>query len=120
MKEGKSYPKFIWLSLEHRQILHLYNSVLRGYLNYYSFVHNYGKMAALCVFILKQSCAKLLAAKYSLGTMAKVYQKFGPDFKIVHEGKKERKEYVFLKASYKITFKFNSNSTPNIPSLYGS
>jgi group II intron reverse transcriptase/maturase len=79
MKEGKSAPKFIWLSLEHRQILHMYNSVLRGYLNYYKFSPNYGSLVSTMVFILKSSCAKLLAAKYSLGTMSKTFAKFGPE-----------------------------------------
>jgi hypothetical protein len=80
------------MSLEHRQIVHQYNAVLRGYLNYYKFVHNYGNLVSLLVHILKGSCAKLLAAKYTLGTQAKVYQKFGslltsPTFGLYPKGK---------------------------------
>jgi len=120
MKAGKSNPKFIWLSLEHRQIIHLYNSVLRGYLNYYKFTHNYGKLTSSLVYILKSSCAKLLAAKYSLGTEAKVYRKFGPQLAVPITEKGKVKIHGFLKPSYVLTMKFLTNSTPIIKSLYGS
>ena len=113
MKNNVSYPKFVWMSLEHRQILHLYNSVLRGILNYYSFVHNYGKLVSRTCFELKQSCAKLLAAKFTLGTMAEVYSKFGSTLEYKHTDKRGKtKSYSFLKPSYKLTFKFFINSTP--------
>lgn len=101
----------------------MYNSVLRGYLNYYKFAHNYGRVASVTVYILKQSCAKLLAAKYSLDTMARVYAKFGPQLSTVHVDKndpKKKKTYSFLKPSYKITLKFLMNSSPVIKALYGS
>lgn len=75
---GKPAPRFLWLHNNHDQIIHLYNSVFRGYLNYYYFVHNYSRLVSLLNFILKQSAAKLLAAKYKLGTQAKVFKKFGP------------------------------------------
>jgi hypothetical protein len=42
IKYGKAAPKFLWLHNDHNQIISLYNSVVRGYLNYYSFAHNYG------------------------------------------------------------------------------
>lgn len=46
MKYDKSYPKFIWMSMTHRQILDRYMATMRGILNYYSFAHNYGALAA--------------------------------------------------------------------------
>jgi hypothetical protein len=70
----------------HKQILILYNSVLRGYLNYYSFVHNYSRLASYLYFTLKGSCGKLLAAKFSMRSMVKVLTKFGKDLSF-----KERK-----------------------------
>ena len=79
IKNGAPNPKTVWLPLEHRQIIHLYNSVYRGYLNYYSFTYNYGRVVSRLGFVLRQSCAKLLAMKYSLGTMAKAHEKFGPN-----------------------------------------
>jgi hypothetical protein len=62
-------------------IINLYNSVLRGYLNYYSFTHNYSRLASSMEFILKTSCAKLLAAKYKLRSVNKVLSEFGDDLK---------------------------------------
>ena len=70
-------PRFLWLHNNHDQIIHLYNSVMRGFLNYYSFAHNYSRLVSLLNHILKQSAAKLLAAKFKLGTRAKVFAKFG-------------------------------------------
>lgn len=111
MKDGKSSPKFLWLHLEHDQIILLYNSVMRGYLNYYNFAHNYGRLASYTEYILKQSCAKLLAAKFSLGTMAKVYKKFGNAL----TGPKGKS---LFKPSYKMTLKFLTSASPIIGGLY--
>jgi hypothetical protein len=103
----------------------MYNAVLRGYLNYYNFAHNYGRVASRTEFILKASCAKLLAAKFKLGTMSKVFEKFGPKLQTQHtsktaKGKEVTKEYVFFKPSYAITLKFLRNTSPVIKALYGS
>lgn len=84
ISSGLSIPKMVWLPLEHRQIIHMYNSVFRGYLNYYSFVHNYPRLVSRLGLILRQSCAKLLATKFSLGTMSKVYNKFGRNLSVTH------------------------------------
>lgn len=122
MKEEKSSPKFVWLSLEHRQIIHLYNSVLRGYLNYYKFTHNYGRLVSSLTWILKSSCAKLLAAKYSLGSESKVLDKYGPQLSVPKgvKGKNGEKSVSFINPSYKLTLKFLTNNSPIIKSLYGS
>lgn len=77
IRNGKPYPKFIWMSLNKDQILHLYNSVYRGILNYYSFAHNINQLNSLVGLILKESVTRLLAAKFSLNTRAQVYKKFG-------------------------------------------
>lgn len=74
-------PKFLWLGNTKDQIISLYNSVIRGYLNYYSFVHNYAKMAGWVYLNLKSSCAKLLAAKFTLKSQNSVYKRFGKDLK---------------------------------------
>lgn len=75
----RANPKFIWMGYSHKQIINLYNSVLRGFLNYYSFVHNYSRLATYLYWVLKGSCAKLLAAKFTLGSVKKVLAKFGED-----------------------------------------
>jgi group II intron reverse transcriptase/maturase len=119
MKWNKSHPKFVWMSLDHNQIIHLYNSVFRGYLNYYSFVHNYGKLVSYLGFILKSSAAKLLAAKYSLKTINKVIKKFGPNLSPLSDDKTNN--IGFIKPSYKISLEFKTNNIkPLILALFGS
>lgn len=60
----------------------MYNSVLRGYLNYYSFAHNYNHIAASLTYILRESCLKLLAAKFNLRRKAQVIKKYGKDLSL--------------------------------------
>jgi hypothetical protein len=121
MSDNKAHPKFVWMSLEDRQIIHMYNSVYRGFMNYYNFAHNYDRVVSVVGRHLKESCAKLLAAKHSLGTMAKVHKIYGPNLTVTHIDKDSKpKIYSFLKPSYKLTFKFLTNSTPVIKALYGS
>lgn len=101
----------------------MYNAVFRGYLNYYKFAHNYPRVASTVGYYLKHSCAKLLAAKFSMGTMKKVINKFGPNLSVKHQDSKEPKKtkvYSFLIPSYKITLKFLTDSSPVIKALYGS
>ena len=77
----RSEPRLLWYHENKDAIITLYNSILRGYLNYYSFVNNYGRLAASLEWVLRSSCAQLLAAKFKLGTTLKVMDKFGEDFK---------------------------------------
>lgn len=84
---------------------------MRGYLNYYKFVHNHSRLASYVEYILKQSCAKLLAAKFTLGTMAKVYRKFGP-------GLQGPNGTTIFKPSYTSTLKFLTYASPVIGSMY--
>lgn len=88
------------MSYDHRTIIGLYNSVVRGYLNYYSFVHNYGTLTSRLMFILKSSCCKLIAAKFKLKTMANVYKKFGKNL-TAPVIKEKAKALSFIKPSYK-------------------
>lgn len=80
LKENTPYPKFKWMSEEKDAIVLLYNSVYRGIINYYRFADNFNDMSSKIHYILKNSCARLLAAKYKL-SQAKVYAKFGKDLK---------------------------------------
>jgi len=59
----------------------MYNSVLRGYLNYYSFTHNYNRVASSLTHLLRESCARLLAAKFTLRNRARVIKKYGQDLR---------------------------------------
>lgn len=111
MKNNISSPKFIWMYNDHRTIISLYNSVVRGYLNYYSFVNNYGPLTSRVLFMLKASCCKLLAAKYSLKTMAQVYKKFGKSLSAPSS-----KKLPFINPSYKMTLKFKTKVDPTVKS----
>lgn len=66
-----------WIFLEHREIIIKYNSIINGYLNYYSFVDNYHRFHTIINFILRHSCAKTLARKFRLGSRAGAFKKFG-------------------------------------------
>lgn len=79
LRYGKSHPNFLWLHLNHEEIIHLYNSVMIAFANYYSKASNYGKFAGYLTLILKRSCCKLLTAKFSLGSMKATYLKFSGD-----------------------------------------
>jgi hypothetical protein len=101
------------MHLSHDQIIHQYNAVFRGFLNYYSFVHNYSRVVSYVGYILKQSCAKLLAAKFTLGTTIKVYKKFGKNLK-------SPKGISFISPSYKTTLQFKTKDYSTIQSLYSA
>jgi group II intron reverse transcriptase/maturase len=81
LKDRTPIPRFLWLHNSKDQIISLYNSVYRGYLNYYSFAMNKNQLSSYLHFVLKTSCAKLLAAKFTLDTQNKVHLEFGKDLK---------------------------------------
>jgi len=62
-------------------IILLYNSVYRGITQYYRFADNFNGLSAKVHNVLKESCARLLAAKFKAGTQAKIYSTFGKDLK---------------------------------------
>lgn len=62
-------------------IILLYNSVYRGITQYYRFADNFNRLSSKVHYVLKQSCARLLAAKYKAGTQAKIFAKYGKNLK---------------------------------------
>lgn len=111
-KDGIPLPRFLWLANDKDTIITLYNSVFRGIVNYYSFSMNLGKLSAWSYFILKTSCAKLLAAKFKLGTQSKVYKKFGKDLK-------GKDKIGFIQPDFNIKpWDFKSTNVDIIQSLY--
>jgi group II intron reverse transcriptase/maturase len=72
-----------------------YNSIARGLLTYYSYVSNYARFRARVLYILQYSLALTLASKFKLGTLHKVFKKYGPNLK--YTDKPER------------VFQFNTN-----------
>nr|AYE93218.1 hypothetical protein C0995_000097 [Termitomyces sp.]AYE93275.1 hypothetical protein C0995_000035 [Termitomyces sp.] len=81
IKEGEPYPKFIWMQEPKDAIILLYNSVYRGIMQYYRFADNFNRLSSKVHYTLKESCAKLLAAKFKTQTQAKIYAKYGKNLK---------------------------------------
>jgi len=77
VKNNKGVSRTSWTPLTLRQIIHNYNSILRGYSNYYSFIINRGQVMSWLFYVLRDSAARTIAHKLSLGRRAKVYKKFG-------------------------------------------
>lgn len=63
-------------------MIHLANSVIRGYLNYYSFVYNRNRLVGYVYYIIKDSLLRTIAAKKRLGTKAKVIKKYGKNITV--------------------------------------
>jgi Type II intron maturase/Reverse transcriptase (RNA-dependent DNA polymerase) len=76
-----------WIFLDHRSIILRYNAVIRGLLNYYSFVDNKYCFHTLINLFLVHSCAKTIARKFRLGSRAGAFKKFGFHLKSPLEGK---------------------------------
>lgn len=77
--DGTPISKAAWTYLEVDQVVNLYNSILRGLLNYYRFTHNFGSMIRI-EYILRFSLAKTLAHKYRI-SMRKIFCKHGRNLK---------------------------------------
>ena len=77
---GNPKTKPLWVTLDDAQIVELYNGILWGLLNYYSFVDNYHLLSRVN-FILKCSAAKTLAHKHKT-SMASIFKKYGGSLKV--------------------------------------
>jgi hypothetical protein len=77
-KLGKFVPTKVGrlINFDHADIIKYYNSMIRGTLNYFSFVNNRKSLGSF-VHGLKLSCARTLALKYKLRFASKVYRRFG-------------------------------------------
>jgi group II intron reverse transcriptase/maturase len=126
IRYNEPYPKWLWLPYTHGQILHRYNAVYRGFINYYSFAQNKGALAALLQFYLKSSCARLLAAKFKLKTKAQAFKRFGKDLKAYTRSKNNKgmdikRVIKFIKPEYAINvWDFKTNASPIIEALYSN
>ena len=87
-----SVNKFIFL--DHASILQRYNSIMRGYYNYYKGANNVNKLHHVA-FILRHSCAKTLARKFNLRSRYKVFRKFGFDLTCTPDSGKPDKKLSF-------------------------
>lgn len=78
--------------LDHSAIILRYNSIIKGFLNYFSFVDNLSEFHKILSYILRHSCAKTLARKFNLKTRAGAFKMFGRDLQVTVEGKKKTKK----------------------------
>lgn len=76
ISQGRPNPKTVWIALNRDQIVSLYNSIIRGYANYYRFAANYGKLISFVRWVTFFSCARTLAAKENI-SVAKITGKYG-------------------------------------------
>ena len=81
MKENSPYPKFIWMQESKDAIILLYNSVYKGIIQYYRFADNFNNLSSKVHYILKNSCARLLTAKFKTNTRGGIYAKYGKNLK---------------------------------------
>jgi group II intron reverse transcriptase/maturase len=102
-RDGVFIPTFVGrcINLDHQDILRYYNSIIRGVLDYYSFVNNRKSLGSL-VHGLKFSCARTLALKYKLRFASKVFRKFGSKLKSP-DGSIE----LFIPSTFRATKKFS-------------
>lgn len=115
-----------WVTLRPEQIIILANSIIRGYLNYYSFVYNRGKLVSFIFYIIRDVVLRTMAHKYNLITRAHVYKKFGNDLTILDATKRDKnnKPKVLAKMYKPDTYKQNlwdfkiRNIDTTIPALY--
>lgn len=62
-------------------IILLYNSVYRGIIQYYRFADNFNELSSKVHYVLKNSCARLLTAKFKAKTQGEIYTKYGKNLK---------------------------------------
>lgn len=114
-KKGEFFPigKSNCTPLTHPQILNYFNSRIKGFLNYYSCVHNRNELWSIVRFF-NYSCALTLARKYKLKSLAKTFKRFGRD--LIYENKTGKKYRIFRPANLRMLpmherFKVNESTS---------
>lgn len=85
-QDGKPLPKMSYALLDDDQIIMMYGSIIRGLLNYYSFVDNYSKLSRV-LYILKYSAALTLATKHRL-SLKQVFRRYGDNLVVIKNNSK--------------------------------
>lgn len=111
----KRRPKAItkWIYMKPEEILIRYNAILRGYINYYSFVNN-KRMLQRIVWILRFSCVFTLCRKWNLSPR-KVWNKLGANLTI-KSNNRAVSFYVPDLTPTPLSFTMIGQSRPNDPS----
>jgi hypothetical protein len=90
--EGDPTSQTKWLLLDADQIIGLYNSILRGLLNYYRFVDNFASLSRI-QYILRYSLAKTLAHKYRR-SMCAIFRKHGHNLRFEWQLRSGERKFV--------------------------
>lgn len=107
LKYSKPQVRVTWVPLTAQQIVQRGNSVWKGYLNYYSLVHNKGDLTTKIYRIIKDVVLITLARKFKLRTKSQVIKRFGKDITVYNQDKrnKENKPIIvaqFIKPDYRV------------------
>jgi group II intron reverse transcriptase/maturase len=93
----KGFPKYVgrFLFLSDYDIIQRYNSILRGFMNFYNMAENRSSLNEL-VYILEYSLAHTLGAKHQL-SLKQVFKKYGKPIRAKLSGLEKAKTVVFDK-----------------------
>jgi len=93
-----------WQNMEDWEIVNRYNAVFRGIYNYYCFAANKYEMDRV-MYILHHSCAKTLCAKHNMGSLPKLFRKYGRNLVCKRIGKNGITKTVefFIPENMKVT-----------------
>lgn len=105
LARATSNPKFV--AAQDVTIVNHYSAIIRGIVNYYSFVNKKSSLWKI-ISIYRKSCALTLARKYSLRSADAAYNKFGPHLRISQPDREG--VTLFYPTSLKTTGKFNIRS----------
>ena len=97
---GKPIPYFKNLRLPQSETNLLANTIIKGLCNWWLFAFNRRKITAYTAYIIRYSIAKMYAAKFRLGTVAKVF-KIGTNDLSVSIGKTKKSAIGVADADYK-------------------
>jgi nicotine oxidoreductase len=81
LANDKGFPKYVgkFIYLSDYEIIKRYNSIIRGFMNFYNSAENRSSLGEL-IYIVEFSLAHTLAAKHRI-SLAKVFKKYGRPFK---------------------------------------
>lgn len=100
------------INLDHADIIRHYNSIIRGIYNYYDFTGNRNDVL-YSIWLVKESCALTLAMKYKVGTMSKIFRKFGPDLACEINTGKEVKTVSLIRTIDLVKGELKHTKNPN-------
>lgn len=122
---SSGFPKYVgrFLFLSDYEIIVRFNSILRGFMNFYNIAENRTSLNEL-VYILEYSLAHTLAAKHRL-SLKKVFNKYGKNLSVTVNSSKGNKSKTisfdkpaslkaeYLNKKYMKVSRFDTNTTMN-------